>query len=89
MYASASGRCFQKRYTHLCLITFINMVSLLLACFRAVGIQLMRQTEAGHVKAWKLSENGALTLEISPPQGIPIKRAYAFDMCFDDHCRLS
>lgn len=46
-----------------------------------------KEIDAGHVKAWKLAENGSLTLEITPPQGITIKKAYAFDICFDDHCK--
>lgn len=44
-----------------------------------------KEVEAGHTRAWKLYPDGAVTLEITP-QGIPVKKSYAFDLCFDEDC---
>eukprot|EP00918_Siedleckia_nematoides_P019817 GHVU01042211.1.p1 GENE.GHVU01042211.1~~GHVU01042211.1.p1 ORF type:complete len:410 (+),score=98.69 GHVU01042211.1:1093-2322(+) len=45
-----------------------------------------KEKDAGHNRAWSLTENGLLTLDVEPtdPALKGIKRQYAFDSCFDE-----
>lgn len=45
-----------------------------------------KEINAGHNKAWNLEESGSLTLVAEPtdPAHKNLKRAYAFDVCFDE-----